>query len=179
MTNPAVSLVLLVVLSAAAIAASLHAWRQHHVYGSYRFLAFEAIVLSIAWNAGRWFLNPFSRLQIASWTLLVLGTALAIHGSYLLNVFGRAQRRGIGDTLTLVEIGVYRYIRHPLYASLMLLAWGVFLKGTDLVSAVLTLMATVFLAATARSEERFNIERFGSSYLGYMKRTKMFIPFLL
>lgn len=79
----------------------------------------------------------------------------------------------------MVEIGAYRYIRHPLYASLMLLGWAVFLKGTDVISGVLALTATIFWIATARYEERFNIERFGTSYSEYMKHTKMFVPFLL
>ena len=179
MTNSVVSLVLLVVLSSGAIAASLHAWRSNLAYGFYRFFAFETIAMSIAWNASRWFRDPASGNQIASWVLLVGGAALAIHGSYLLREVGRAQQRGIEDTLTLVDRGAYRYIRHPLYASLMLLAWGVFFKGTDLASAALAIMATGFLFATGRLEEQFNIRRFGSTYAEYRKRTKMFIPFVL
>jgi protein-S-isoprenylcysteine O-methyltransferase Ste14 len=179
MTNVTVSVALLVVLSAGTVAASYHAWRNREVYGYYRFFAFEAIALSIAWNAGRWFRDPVSSRQIASWALLVAGTLLAIHGSYLLRVMGRAEQRGIEDTSALVGIGAYRYIRHPLYASLILLAWAVFLKGADLASAAFAVVATILLFATARSEERFNIKRFGSPYSEYMKRTKMFIPFVL
>ncbi len=78
-----------------------------------------------------------------------------------------------------MEVGLYRYIRHPLYASLMLFAWGVFFKGVDSLGGSLALMATVLLVATARYEERFNIDRFGAAYAEYMRRTKMFVPFLL
>jgi hypothetical protein len=31
-------------------------------------------------------------------------------------------------TTQLVTTGVFKYIRHPLYSSLLLLAWGVFFK---------------------------------------------------
>ncbi len=58
------------------------------------------------------------------------------------------------------------------------IAW-IFLKGPDLPSGALALAATAFWVATARYEERFNIARFGVAYSEYMKRTKMFIPFLL
>ncbi len=83
------------------------------------------------------------------------------------------------DTETVVEVGVYRFIRHPLYASLLFFGWGVFFKGPDLPSGALALAATAFWVATARYEERFNIDRFGVTYSEYMKRTKMFVPFLL
>ena len=174
-----VRLILFLVLSAGAVGASLHAWRFQQAYGYYRFFAFEAIVLLIVLNAGHWFQDPFSIKQIASWALLAIATAIAVHGVYLLRVVGRAQERGIEDTLTVVEVGAYRYIRHPLYASLMLLAWGTFFKGVDLLSGGLAFVATSLLVATSRYEERFNVDRFGAAYVEYMKRTRMFVPFLL
>jgi protein-S-isoprenylcysteine O-methyltransferase Ste14 len=83
------------------------------------------------------------------------------------------------DTQAVVEIGAYRYIRHPLYASLMLLGWGVFFKGVDFPSGILAFGATIFWIMTARYEERFNLERLGAAYSEYMERTKKFVPFLL
>jgi protein-S-isoprenylcysteine O-methyltransferase Ste14 len=172
-------LVLFVSLSVVVVAASLHSWRTRQVYGFYRFLAFECLILLIVWNTSHWFREPFSILQIASWAILALSTALAVHGVHLLKSVGRARRRVMEDTKTVVEIGAYRYVRHPLYASLMFLGWGVFFKGVDLPSGVLAFAATAFWVATARCEEQFNVHRFGASYSAYMKRTKMFVPFLL
>lgn len=172
-------LLLFFVLSAVAVVASLHAWRTKQAYGFFRFFAFESLVLLIVYNTSRWFYEPFSIQQIVSWTIFVVSTALAVHGSYLLKAIGRSQARIIEDTQTIVEVGAYRYIRHPLYASLMLFGWGVFFKGADLVSGVLALVATVFWLVTARYEEGFNIDYFGAVYTEYMERTKMFIPFIL
>lgn len=170
---------LFLVLSTVAVVASLHAWRTQQTYGFFRFCAFESLALLIAWNARRWFSEPFSISQMVSWIVLAASTALAAHGLYLLRVVGRAQARVMEDTQTVVQVGAYRYIRHPLYASLMFLGWGVFFKGGDMVSAALALAATLFCIATARHEERFNIERFGAAYSEYMRRTKMFVPFIL
>jgi protein-S-isoprenylcysteine O-methyltransferase Ste14 len=172
-------LLLFVALSAAAIVSSRHAWRTQQVYGFYRFFAFESLVILIAKNAGRWFSEPLSVLQIISWTIFAASIALAVHGFHLLKAVGRAQARFMEDTRALVEVGAYRYIRHPLYASLTLFGWGAFLKDVDFLGFVLATAATVFLIATARYEEGFNLERFGTAYSDYMKRTKMFIPFLL
>jgi protein-S-isoprenylcysteine O-methyltransferase Ste14 len=172
-------LVLFVSLSAVVVAASLHSWGARQVYGYFRFLAFECLVLLIVWNASRWFRDPLSIPQIASWSILALSTALAVYGVYLLRSVGRAERRVMEDTRTVVELGAYRYMRHPLYASLMFFGWGVFFKGMDLPSGVLVVAATALWVATARWEERYNVDRFGTAYAAYMRRTKMFIPFLL
>ncbi len=172
-------LLLLLLLTAGAIALSWHAWWTQHAYGLFRFFAFEAIILLIILNSGRWFRDPLSGTQVVSWVLLVASLSLAAHGVHLLRAVARAHIRWIEDTQSIVRIGAYRYIRHPLYASLLLFAWGVFLKGADLPSGALALAATAFLIATAQHEEDFNIDRFGAAYSEYMKRTKMLIPFLL
>lgn len=82
------------------------------------------------------------------------------------------------NTTTLVRLGAYRYIRHPLYSSLLWLAWGIFFKDPSLPGGVLALAALAFLVATAKVEEAENLHRFGADYAAYMKTTKMFIPFL-
>jgi protein-S-isoprenylcysteine O-methyltransferase Ste14 len=79
----------------------------------------------------------------------------------------------------LVTTGIYGDIRHPMYSSLLLLAWGVFFKASSWPGLALAAAATGFLVATARAEERENIRFFGPSYESYMKRTKMFVPFIL
>ena len=81
-------------------------------------------------------------------------------------------------TTALVTTGLYRYIRHPLYSSLLLLTWGVFFKIPAWSGGLLALAATLFLVATARADEAECIRFFGSSYQEYMKHTKMFVPFL-
>lgn len=172
-------LLLFIALSAVAVAASIHAWRAQQAYGVLRFFAFESLVILIVWNARRWFREPLSIQQIVSWSIFVASVIVAAHGVHLLKSVGKSQRRVMEDTQAVVEVGAYRYIRHPLYASLMLFGWGVFLKGADVPSGILALTATVLLFATARYEERFNIDRLGASYSEYMKRTKMFVPFLL
>jgi protein-S-isoprenylcysteine O-methyltransferase Ste14 len=175
----ATQLVLFVALSSVAAVASLHAWRTRLSYGFLRFFAFEFLAVLIVCNASRWFRDPLSIRQIISWIIMAASTALAAHGIHLLRSEGKARSRVMEDTETVVEVGIYRLIRHPLYASLLFFGWGVFLKGPDLASAALSLGATVFWVETSRSEERFNIDRFGAPYLEYMQRTKMFIPFLL
>jgi protein-S-isoprenylcysteine O-methyltransferase Ste14 len=84
----------------------------------------------------------------------------------------------IERTTRLVTAGAYRYIRHPLYSSLLLLGWGIFFKDPRPLAALLAAAATRFLVATARADERECRRFFGADYEAYMKRTKRFIPFL-
>lgn len=171
-------LLLFALFTIAAVTVSWHAFRARHAYGLSRFLGFETLFVLILRNSGYWFRDPFSVPQIFSWTIFLLALALAIHGSYLLRAVGKAQSRGIEETQAIVEVGVYRYIRHPLYASLLIFGWGVFLKRADMTSGVLALVESAFFIATMKYEERFNVEHFGEAYLRYIDRTKMFIPFV-
>lgn len=162
--------------------ASLLVPRSH---GFYRFFAWEAILALILLNLEVWFKDPFSWHQIISWCLLLVSLFLVAHGVHLLRQRGRPDRQredallvGIERTTALVTTGAYRYIRHPLYSSLLFLAWGVFFKLPSWVGALLAVSCTVLLVATARAEEVEDIRYFGPDYEAYRRRTKMFIPFL-
>ncbi|MFC1726412.1 methyltransferase family protein [candidate division KSB1 bacterium] len=85
---------------------------------------------------------------------------------------------GIEKTTVLVTTGAYRYIRHPLYSSLLFLTWGAFFKHLSLLGITLAVISTVFLVITAKIEETENLRFFGEAYQSYMKKTKMFIPFI-
>jgi len=169
---------ILFVLASAAIVwfswTSLHDRRSH---GFFRFFAFESILALILLNVEHWFRDPFSAFQIVSWLLLFGSLFLAVHGFYLLRLIGRPEGN-FENTTTLVRLGAYRYIRHPLYSSLLWLGWGVFFKDPSLLGSVLVLVTSAFLIATAKAEEVENLHRFGADYAAYMKTTKMFIPFL-
>ncbi len=154
--------------------ASLGNVRAH---GFYRFFAFEGILGLILLNIDRWFHHPVSARQLISWPLLCASLFLAIHGYYLLRMIGRPMGN-FENTTALVRIGAYKYIRHPLYSSLLFLGWGAFFKSVTLVSAVLTIAISVFLFATAKTEEAENLAKFGEEYIQYRKMTKMFVPFL-
>lgn len=79
----------------------------------------------------------------------------------------------------LVTTGIYRYIRHPMYSSLLFLAWGALLKSVTPGTLTLTGIATLTLVVTAKVEEAEDLVRFGEEYRNYMLRTRLFVPFLL
>ena len=172
-----IKLAILVVVSVGIFVVSWQFLRNPRSHGFYRFFAFESILILILLNLDNWISDPFSVHQIVSWLLLLASIVLAAHGFYLLHVIGRP-KNGIENTTTLVMVGAYKYIRHPLYSSLLFLAWGVFFKDVSLLGGILASVATAFLIVTAKMEEAENIQKFGAEYAAYIKSTRMFIPFL-
>ncbi len=155
-------------------------------HGFSRFFAFEAILALVVLNAPYWLVHPFRAQQLVSWLLLVVSVVLLVWGVVLLRRFGRSRPTTDGsprfeweNTESLVTTGVYRYIRHPMYSSLLFLAWGALLKSVSISTLVLAGVATLALAATAKVEEAENVARFGQEYRDYMKRTRRFVPFVL
>lgn len=173
-----VKLSILIILSIGLIIWSWKSLWNRQVHGFYRFFAFESILALIIVNARTWFTNPFSVTQIISWILLLGSIIMAIQGFYLLHKIGRP-KQGIEDTTILVKTGIYKYIRHPLYDSLILIAFGALLKDITLLSAILVTLATILSVATAMVEEKENLQSFGKEYASYMKSTKRFIPFIV
>lgn len=174
-----------VAVSAGLVWLSRASLRKPRYHGFYRLFAFEAILALILLNFDCWFCRPLSTHQIVSWLLLAVSAAGATHGYLLLLKAGEPDSRrddpsliGIERTTELVQIGAYRYIRHPIYSSGLLGAWGVFFKQPSLMGACLAIITTFFFTATAKTEEAENVAYFGAAYQDYMKRTKMFIPYL-
>jgi protein-S-isoprenylcysteine O-methyltransferase Ste14 len=160
--------------------------RRPGTHGFYRFFAWESILGLFALNARSWFRDPFSRHQAVSWTLLTVCLAPLLLGVRSLRGRGNPAARREGDptllafekTTALVDTGIYRYIRHPLYSSLLGLAWGVFFKSPSRLGGLLAGAATAALVATAKADEAECTRFFGPAYREYMARTKRFVPFL-
>ena len=78
-------------------------------------------------------------------------------------------------TAQLVERGIYRFIRHPIYSGLILAALGGAIYSVSLVALGLTAVLAVVLDLKSRREELWLRERF-PGYAAYAERTKRFIP---
>ena len=173
-----IRLIIFIVLTLILIGLSWPLLRQPKVHGFYRFFAFEGLLALVMLNVIYWFTDPLSVRQIISWLLLLISIPMAAGGFYLLHQVGKPEH-GIEQTTVLVTTGLYRYIRHPLYASLLPATWGVFLKHPALVQGLLAGVVMVLLWAMAKVEEKENLAHFGEEYATYMKNSKMFIPFLV
>ncbi len=158
--------------------------RNPKCHGFYRFFAFEALLALALINLKPEKVQLFTPVGIAAGILMSSSLLTVLVGLKQLQQGGRDERQqpenfAFENTQVLVTRGVYAYIRHPMYSSLLLLGAGIFLQGISVVTSVLLLALTLFVGLTARAEEVENLAFFGDSYRNYKRRSKMLIPGLL
>ncbi len=151
--------------------------RNPHSHGFFRFFAFEAILLIICYNLSVWFEYPFTTVHIISWLLLILSIPTVLYSLWQITRMGKPAGNFENTTL-LVQTGIFRFIRHPLYLSLLLLSAGATLKQVDLLTTISFFISLISIYLTAKNEEAENLVKFGVNYEQYMHKTKMFIPFI-
>lgn len=154
-------------------------------HGFYRFFGWECILWLLINNYKFWFINPFGLKQIISWLFLMYSGILILFGIYQLIKLGKPlesrdekQLFNMEKTTKLVDDGIYKYIRHPIYGSLIFLTWGIYLKNLDLLLLVFAILSTILLFITSKYDEKECIKYFGNTYREYKTRSKMFVPFI-
>lgn len=80
---------------------------------------------------------------------------------------------------TLIRQGLYKYVRHPMYSSLLLGLLGtLFLTNNGLATLLMGIGICTFVFSRLRREEAFMQARFGAEYLAYQRETKRILPFV-
>jgi len=75
----------------------------------------------------------------------------------------------------LVTTGIYRWFRHPIYTSILILVVGLFLRKPALWVAAAGTVVIVFLLIKARFEEKLLRARY-PDYAGYLRRSWGIVP---
>ncbi len=116
---------------------------------------------------------PFFVGELLAFAALLVGFLQSQPFTFL----GIQQLSSTPDNLSkLTTTGFYRYIRHPLYTSGLVLIWLIPRMTVNLLTINLALTAYILIGATL--EERKLIAEFGQEYKDYIISTPMLIPFL-
>ncbi len=100
--------------------------------------------------------------------LIIFGWQSIYHG-YWKHIKGKGQ---------IVSSGIYKYIRHPQYAGLLLIAFGMLLGWATLPTLLMYPIIVILYVRLTKKEEKDMINEFGEEYISYMHKTKKFIPFI-
>jgi protein-S-isoprenylcysteine O-methyltransferase Ste14 len=106
--------------------------------------------------------------------ILFIGLEISaiVLGFYSHNVLFSTQDR----EFTLITDGVFSYVRHPLYLSILLTYLGFVFASMSIVSLILRICCFIFFDKMATYEEKDLVRIFGDAYLEYRKRVSKWIP---
>ena len=173
------------ILSLPIVIVSWHSLFRIKTHGFYRFFSWECILWLLLSNFKFWFIDPVSFHQIISWMFLFYASYLVIAGAIKLSKAkksGQARKEEklyqFEKTSELIDTGIFKFIRHPLYSSLLFLTWGICLKNVSGFLIIISLLSSTALLMTALRDEKECIAYFGDVYRNYMKQTKRFVPFI-
>jgi protein-S-isoprenylcysteine O-methyltransferase Ste14 len=137
------------------------------------------LLVAIVW-IGRLDLVTFSfgGQQAVGWTLiglaLVIGVAASLSLGGNLTPYPKPVTAG-----TMVEHGLYRVVRHPIYTAVIIGMIGIALRGGDWVSLALAVGLLPFFYAKSTFEEGHLIEHY-PGYVEYQRRVpKRMVPGIL
>jgi protein-S-isoprenylcysteine O-methyltransferase Ste14 len=138
----------------------------------------QAIGFAILWMNQYWTRSPSMIRIIPAVGFLTLADVLSWTSARTL---GRQWRfdAGLNADHELVQSGAYRFVRHPIYASMLCM-----LLGTGLLIApipVLLLSVMLFLIGVEiriRIEDALLASRFGEDFSEYKRRVPAYLPFV-
>jgi protein-S-isoprenylcysteine O-methyltransferase Ste14 len=143
-------------------------------------LTVVGIVIPLIYSVTPWL--SFADYHLPAWMGWLGGGMLAIS----LLVFARGHidlktnwspSLEIRQDHTLVTGGIYRYIRHPMYASQLLLSIAqILLLQNWLAGPPNLVFFLVFYFLRVRAEEKMMLDTFGSQYSAYMKKVGGLFP---
>ncbi len=125
-------LIAFLLLSGLLVAVSHKPLRRPGSHGFYRYFAWQTMLVLIFLNRPEWGEHPETLHQQIATVLQISSLVLLLAAlSGLLPAYGGKRRVDatlyeFEKTSRLVSSGVFRYIRHPMYASLLALTWAVF-----------------------------------------------------
>ena len=147
-------------------------------YVAIQFLLFVLIffVPLLAPNLVEW-PNPWATIGVGLGVVLgLIGALTALAGVLSLGQNLTAVPYPKEDA-SLVESGIFRFVRHPIYSGIILssLGWG--LLSNSLLTLLLALVLFIFFDVKSRREEQWLSEKY-ADYTTYQTRVRKLIPLI-
>jgi protein-S-isoprenylcysteine O-methyltransferase Ste14 len=141
-------------------------------------IVLELIAFSIVWQPSLW------ETSVPTWRF-ALSIVLFIQASALTwtaaRTLGRQWRldAGLNAEHELIMSGPYRFVRHPIYTSLLCLLWAMGFLFTRLPwLALASLLALIGTEIRVRVEDGLLASRFGKQFEDYQRNVPAYIPLI-
>ncbi len=119
----------------------------------------------------------FENLALLEYLLLATAAIIGLMAVINMQVRNLNILPTLKDRHQLITYGIYRYIRHPMYSSVLLLCVALTLSNAHYVAQIVLLVLVLDLILKSNLEERLLIQRF-DAYQRYKSKTGRFMPFL-
>jgi protein-S-isoprenylcysteine O-methyltransferase Ste14 len=141
-------------------------------------MVLQGIAYALLWQGHFWSTRPLTWQVVVSVILLAMAGLLSWTGTWAL---GRQWRldAGLSDDHQLVTAGPYRFVRHPIYCSMLCLLLGIGLLITPW--KLFLVAGVVFIAGTeirVRIEDNLLSSRFDERFRQYQRSVPAYVPFV-
>ena len=124
---------------------------------------------------------PMAMMTLSPTNQLPSGNALGFLAWMAARELGKQWRfqAAISEGHDLITTGPYRFVRHPIYASMLMMLVATMLAWTWWPMAVIGLVSFVIgTEIRVRAEEKLLTYHFGDAYRSYRRQTRAYIPFV-
>lgn len=153
---------------------SLYDVAEEHPFGDAGQVIF-AVVFFVVWVVDSFILKltTFPAVHVPFLIRALLGICSACLGFTLLRTHTAGYIK-LGTSV--VMNGPYRFLRHPIYASVLLIVLGLALTTLSIAGLTVWLLFFIFYNHISAYEEKILLEKFGKEYAHYVKKVPRWIP---
>lgn len=123
--------------------------------------------------------NPNLILQVIGILLVTLGILISISARISLSSnWSAGYEYQVKEKQKLVNKGIYKSLRHPIYLGMILILTGAELVVNSYLWIASLVIMSYIMTRWAEREEKLLTDHFGGEYKNYMKKSKMFLPYV-
>ena len=139
-------------------------------HGLYRMVVWECILWLLIQNYRYLIVEKFDLQQLISSALMIASLVFVLSAIFIMRKKGIVSKQRRDHTLfdfekttVLIESGIFKHVRHPMYSSLLFLVWGILLRNIEVTLLIVALIATCSCIFAALVEEKENFHQCGEN----------------